>query len=367
MNGWQWLFLTLMPTIVLALITLALMQWHVRTAFELKLTARGVAFEVGRSERRMPVAPITRPITFTALSVQHFRRADSYLASVWTTRSEDGLQARSRRSNSILARNTRMSITGGPERLQPTLTVERVNADLKAAGSLDAISMYPESTVELAIDGQNADQLTIKLRGPSPTCSIGTSGPCLLRLEQCTTAISNRRSCKALQTYGVTIHETSPCLTVVGAKDSLLLYLLLPPNAEADIFTDVPIPIKRVTCIMQSIPTAETISALTEDAQLRFSDYPSMKPRCVSRTTLLDINHLDETRIERIQISRQKQGVQVETHGVVPDGDSLLSQYRLTVFDVLVATPWLAVLLGILLWVFPTTLSFYQFIREGKQ
>lgn len=366
-STWAWLALISLPTVVIAALGLALACWPARTLVRLKLTGKALEFRVDDSlPARAAGESALLPIAFKTLSVQHARSVDLSLESGLRQLSTITYPTAAKEPSTIrrFPHPTHMSVSGRQESLVPTFTVDRVASSAPKVGSLESLNLPNGATASLAVLGQSADEMNVVLQSKHPTCSVGLNGRCLLATENCITEISGRRNADAHQIYAATALRANPCATVIGCADRLSFYLTLANEPVRDIMADVPIRICSIAFLSQTAHSGEPATSLVRDGRLTYPDYPGVRARSIPRSALLDVAGLSHAQIDRITMTRGQPGFLVDMQMEIPVPKGSLSRYRLTQMDVLRAELWPAVLLGVVLWVFPTTITVIQFIRE---
>lgn len=362
------IFLTL-PTSVLVLGVLVLMNWRVPTRVQVDLTVNRAVFSLSGTDS----SEILNPVSFKTITIEKYGRIklepeklevadpgqynpmeDRYPESAWTT----------------LSFRPPLVITGMDETLQPAVTLQSARQESATAGILDRVWAGPESDVTLELRGNRATNITIKLDGQTPSAILPLREPFRMTIDfGRVSGITELPHQTDSLTYRAQLPEYSREMEITGEPSSLVLLVIISPEQGTEIFSKNFIPVEALDFTRLNAK-GEYETTVVRDGRISYPDYPEIEEVVLRGSDFVKLGKLNDFYIERIALDQDNNGIVFRLHGIagyIKSGAHGFSKdHRLSAFDKLWNNPRLVILFSIIIWVFPTTVGAYRLFKELK-
>lgn len=366
------LFLLTMPTLVVVVVLIVLMNWYIPTRVRVDLTADRAVFTVGGSE----LTPILNSLSFQSITVEKFTRIElnpeklevADPALYIQNEIEEGYPESAWIS---LAVPPRVVITGEDETLQPAVTLESTRPGLHTSGTLDWVEAGPGSEVTLEIRGGQTKRLTVKVDHQKSFAVLALREPFqLMTVYSPIKDITELPYSADSLTFRAELPNHSPEIEITGLPRSLILNLTISPEKMTNLFSKGGIRVTTLSFNRQD-RMGERETALVTAGEITYPGYPNMKNVPFEASDFIGLDRLEEFRIEEMTLDPQHNGIRFRLNGVAghirTGSQEFPEDHRLALFDTLWQNPQLVVLFSIVIWVFPTTVGAYRLYREVKR
>jgi len=357
------------PTAVVVIAVLVLMNWHVPTRVQVDLAVKRAVFTVGGADS----TPIVDSISFQSITVGRFTRMifDAEKLEIADPAQYREMEDRYQESAwKPLKVTPPLAITGEDEALQPAITVESSKADLKEAGTLDRVWARPDAEVMVEVSGAKAQVLTIKVDRRESFATLSLQEPFQLITEYGRLSGVTRLPYQADSlTYRVQLPQHSPIIEIMGQPRSLVLVAVISPEETSKLFFQGGIPVTALDFTRQN-SRGERETTLVNDGEITYPDYPKIAKVSFKASDFVGLDGLQKFYITEVALEPAHQGIRFRLDGIaahVKIGSPAFSKdLRLTRFDLFRENPRWVVLASIVLWVFPTTVGGYRLYKEVR-
>jgi hypothetical protein len=356
--------LLVLPSLVIAAVTLVLMNWRVPTRVQIDLVVDRVAFSIAGSQA-VPI--LDKSMGFQSLSIESF---DSITFKPVKLQLADSGRAEDDGADipwNSIAIDGAVVLRGRKEDL-PIVTVLRDDQAAGAAGRLEAISVDPGTQVILETVGGAG--LTLRLDGQSLAPAVLPLGR--FRLNAANT-LSDAKLAKAGQPSRIALRaelaQDSPLIEVRGLPQSLVLTITPGKNTTLKLLSQTGVPIRDIELTRQNQSGARE-SSLVAAGQVQYPDFPAKEKVVIDPHDSFGLDRLDRFFITQLELDPDGKQIRLRLAGVAGHIQTLAGaareDRRLTRFDSLWYGSKPAVLFSILVWVFTVTLGAYKLYREFK-
>ncbi len=362
------LLLLILPTLVVVVTVLVLMEWRISTRVQVDLTVNRVVFTVGGTDS----TPMLNSVRFQSLTIEKFARIKFSPQKLEVADPTQYIQAKDQYPESAW-KSVRITppivITSEDTMLRPAVTLEGVKPGLNAVGILDQLWASPGTEVTLELRGAQTITLTIKVDRKESTADLS-----FLERFQLIITYGRLSGIAALSyradslTYRTQLPNHDRFVEITGLPRSLLLILTISPKKTTNLFSKGGIPVTVLDFTRQKFKSkGELEMTLVKDGEIAYSEYPKMDK--VSFRAI-GLGQLEKFRIEEIALNPEHPGIRLRLSGIAGQirtgSRDFPRDNRLTQFDRLWRNPQLAVLFSIIVWVFPTTVGGYKLYKEFK-
>jgi hypothetical protein len=349
------LLLFLLPSLIIGLIAVILMNWHRDTHVSLKLIVDRVQFVIGGKEKASVIdAGNVKSLVFD--DFENIRVEPEKLTLIGASRSR---QVQSD-GNTILIRAADI-------RYQPNAILSV--ADLNGGGQLtiDALRATPGATVIFEAS-DDADELAVQLHKQQVSGNITSNHPVRFDLNHCD--ISGTNGVLDAQQNISMVAQLKPYTSInfSGRQDSIRLTMLLPRDNSRGIFPQTTTPITDVIFERQ-VETGAVISSVVGESEIAYPDYPDTKVPMAPRQ-FIKLADLKQFAIKNISWNPADKSFVLDMEGIAghirtgsPDFNI---DRRKTAFDSLRNNNQILILIGLLGWGVTTTVGAYKFYKEWK-
>jgi len=364
------LLLLTLPTVVVVVAVLILMNWSIPTRVQVDLTVNRAVFSVGGDESATAI--LNAPVRFQSITVEKFANiklspeklevadpaqyiptADRYPQDAWKS----------------LTVTPPVVITGEDETLQPPVTLESAEPGSTDLGILDLIRVKSGAQVILELRSDRAEDLTIQVERQESFATLSMPGSFQLisdygRVGGITGSPYQEEDSL---TYRTQLPDDRPLIEVNSQPGSLVLLLSVAPEKTENLFYKGGIPVTVLEFIRQGL-TGEIETTLMKgvEGHISYPDYPDVEKVSFQSPDFLGLDKLEKFRIEEIALNQKDKGIQFRLSGVaghIRTGSRDFPQdHRLTRFATLWQGSRLTVLSIMIVWVFCTALGGYQWV-----
>jgi hypothetical protein len=365
------LILLILPTLVVVVAALILMNWRIPTRVQVVATVNRALFTVGGSDSQA----VLNSVGFQSITAERF--VDVKLSPERLEVADPGqyIKAEDRYPDSSWSPveiTSPIVITGENETLQPAITLESTKPGQSIAGVLDRVWVDSGSQVTLALRGNHTADFTIKVDGQKSSATLSLRKPFQLITNY---AILSGIKTSLYQadslTYKGQLPNHSPLVEITGHPRSFVLDLTIVLESATNLFYKGGILVTSLDFTSQG-PKGESLTTLVKDkdGEITYPDYPKIGKVSFKAPDFINLADLDRFQIEQIAPDPKYNGFRINLVGVagqVRTGTQGYSKdHRLTIFDSFWQNQRLIVLFSIVVWVFGTTLAGYKLIKELK-
>jgi hypothetical protein len=363
------LILLVLPTLVVVVAVLVLMNWHIPTRVQVVATVNRVVFTVGGSDSKA----VLNSVGFRSITAERFVNVKLSPERLEVADPGQYIQAEDRypeSSWSPVEITSPVVITGEDETLQPAITLESAKPGQNIAGVLDRVWVSPGSQVTLEVRRTHAADFTIKVDGQKSSATLSLHKPFQLIADYAIfSGIKTSLHEADSLTYKGQLPNHSPHVEITGHPLSFVLVLTISLESVTNLFYKGGILVTSLDFTSQS-PKGEPVTALVRDGEMTYPDYPKIGKVSFKASDFIDLASLDRFQIEQIAPAPQHNGFRMHLAGVagqVTTGTQGYSKdHRLTIFDSFWQHQRLIILFSIVVWVFGTTIAAYKLIKELK-
>lgn len=360
-QNWVTLALLGIPTLIVTVGAVALMQWRVPTRVQIDLTVAGVSFTLASDQDSVPI--FDHAINFRMLKVENFTRASF---------SPDRLNV----DDPTFADGARMSavhdvVLRGSKAAGSTLTIKGTSGSRALVGRVATFRAPARSAITLAVHG-GSPKLTIKVQGEAAVAmpELLPVGEFELVAQHVTvetpatlSAIDDRVRLRAR------LHESRDFIEVESDPGALIFTVEPAGDAPLDLLNSRGAPIAKIDLTHQGNDWyVETV--LTDKGRISFLDYPQREEISVQPGEFLGLDDLRDARVTKLQFGRAPAALTLQMQGTMGHirtrSGATLVDHRLTRFDQLWYESSVAILFSIAVWVFSVTLGAYRLLREVR-
>jgi hypothetical protein len=373
------LWLLSLPTVVVTMIVIILMQWPISTRIKVELTTERVEFAVNAPTARDQA--MLGPLSARALGIEKFRTIsfepetmevadpaqydidkDDFPAPAWEP---------------LTLANAKVLIEAKESTRHPRVTIEGPNRNGLPAIQLGSIPVSRESHVTLEMRGGKVSGLTIKVTGQQ-NVNLPIRDPVKLTIQHAEVhgLVEAAFLHQEELTYRFRLPDRAAWIEIVTQPSGLVISPTFSPGQlGTPIFRGIPTASLDFTRQARAgeradMPVGERVSALTANGEITFPDYPHLGTISLSKDEAIGLEQLDWFTIKQISLSADAAGMHMTGEGMVSQirtkTGHIPIQYHLSAFDKLKHHRQLAVLLAIVAWAFPTTLGAYRLWKEVK-
>ena len=357
--------LLILPSAVIAVVTLGLMNWRMPTRVQIDLVVDRVAFSIAGSQ---PVPILDNAVGFQSLSIESF---DSITFKPATLQIADSSPAEG--GGADIPRNATAAdevvVLRGRKEDLPIVTIMSDDGAAGSAGRLEAISVDPGTQVILETIGGAG--LTIRLDGHSLALAVLPLG--VFRLNAART-IQEGKLAKAKQHNLIALRAElapdSPLIELRSLPQSLVLTLTPVKNMTIELLSKSGAPIRDIELTRQNQSGGREPS-LVAAGEIRYPDFPAKEKVVIDPHDSFGLDQLNHFFITQLSLDPGGKQIRLRLAGVAGHIQTLAGaareDRRLTRFDSLWYGSKPTVLFSILVWVFSVTLGAYKLYKEFKQ
>jgi hypothetical protein len=344
------LLLLTLPTVLVGIAVLVLLNWRIPTHIRAELTARKVVFMLGGSDR----SPIINSLGLKSISIEKFNlvRFKPESLSVFSLLSEP------------------IVIKSKDERFQSSVSFTATPGGPPNPFTMGDVMAEPSSEVTLEMTEDGYD-LIMRIDGQHSSGNISVAGPFTVGIDQCeVSGIVESSSVDAfINVLAKLQRDTS--IEFDGRPDSLLLTMTVPPERAAGLFPRGNIPVTAIRFEQQSEQNGAVISSLSKVGELSYPSYEKIGKRSFAATDFVSIGGLSRFSIEEVKLDPEAKGIVLTLQGVadkVTTGtpDFKVDQ-RLTAYDAVSNNHQVLVLFAIVCWVSGTSVGAYKLLKGGAE
>lgn len=368
----RWLLLAL-PTIIVGIILIVLLNWHLPTRVKVTLKTDRLNFHVGGADK----TTILDSVGVKSLIIEKFSRLELRPETLsWnsdaTSVNRPSPNARPR-PNALVVKQQPMVITRLPEREQANVTLIPKASDPKFLLSMDAVRAQPATEIVLENAGDPED-LILKVSAQQLSGNITVAAPVRITLDQCEVrGLEKPLPASPLQDLLAQLQRDS-AIKFDGEPEGMILTLTVPQEQATALFPRGRIPVTAVKLERLDGDNGQVLSSLlpNSSAELTYPDYPDKGDKItISPPDFLTLGTLQDFYIENLTYSPGEKGLSLTLQGVATNVSSgsatYRKDYRLTVYDALWRNHKLVALFAALVWVAGTTAAFYKFFRGNEK
>ena len=344
-----------LPSLIIAALTLGLMNWRMPTRVEIDLVVDRVAFTVSSLE---PAPILDKSVSFRSLSIESFDSIAFKAAMLLDAELGE-----------IVKTGEDVVLRGRKDDL-PIITISHDGDAQETSGKLEAISVLAGTQVIMETIGGSG--LTLRFDGQNLTPAVLPLG--MFRLDAMRT-IPQADLGKAQQhaadaiAMRAELSQDSPLIAVRGLPQSLVLTLTPAQNSTIPLLSQAGAQVRAIEFTRQN-QSGGRESSLVEAGELRYPDFPTKGKVAIDPRDHLGLDRLDRFFISQLALDPDGKNMRLRLNGIAGDvqtwAGAVREDRRLTRFDMLWYGSKTAVLFSILVWAFTVTVGAYQLYKEFK-
>lgn len=349
------LLLFLLPSLIIGLIAVILMNWHRDTHVSLKLIVDRVQFVIGGEEKASVIdAGNVKSLVFD--DFENIRVEPEKLSLISASRSQQ-IQSD---GNTILIRATDV-------RYQPNAILSVADRNGGGQLTIDALIATPGATVIFEAS-DDPDELAVQVHKQQVSGNITSNHPVRFDLNHCEISGTNGHL-DAKQNISV-VAQLKPYTSInfSGRQDSIRLTMLLPRDDSRGIFPQTTTPITAVIFERQ-VEAGAVISSVVGESEIAYPDYADTKVLIAPRQ-FITLAYLKQFMIKKVSWNPAGKSFELDMEGIAGQIRTGLPDFnidrRKTAFDSLRNNNQVLILIGLLGWGVATTLGAYKFYKEWK-
>jgi hypothetical protein len=365
------LWLLSLPTVIVAGIVIALMQWPISTRIQVELTTERVEFAVNAptSQDHAMLGPLSARALgiekFTTISfepesmevadpAQYDMDKDDFPALAWMP---------------LTLASAKVLIEAKESTRHPRVTIEGPNRNGLPAIQLGSIPVSHESHVTLETRGGKVSGLTIKVTGQQ-NVNLPIHDPVKLTIQHAELHGIGEAPFPHQEelTYRFRLPDRAAWIEIVTQPSGLVISPTFSAHQSGNaIFRGIATASLDFTRQARAgeradMPVGERVSALTANGEITFPDYPHLGTISLSKDEAIGLEQPNRFTIKQISLPAESAGMHLIGEGMVNQirtkTGQIPIQYNLTAFDTLRHNPLLGALL-VIAWLL-CTLGAYQ-------
>jgi hypothetical protein len=357
--------LLVLPSLLLAGVTLILQNWRVPTRIDVSLCADRARFTVGGDE----AAQILNTLGFRSITIEKFTRIAFSPAKLEAADPSGYLPGEDRFHPSawrqVLA-SSPCVVTPLSESLIPAVTLEG-DGPAASSGILDRLRAEPGSEVTLEVR-DTGRALTVQLEGKQPAAFVSFRGSFqMITRAAALDGVEGQSGQTGSTTYRASPADGRPEIELAGRPAAMTLVVALSPEESQNLFPRGSIPVTALDFTRQE-ETGRRVSALVSGGEIGYPDFPSIRRAVFKAPDLISLDQLDGFRIEEIGLDPANCGLRFRMKGIAGEirtgTQEFATDHRLTLVDKLLAYPVTVAILGIVAWMLPTMAAGVKLYRE---
>ena len=250
------------------------------------------------------------------------------------------------------------------------ITFEGVEGTMPIIGTIDAMRATKNAKVKMAIGAEMDASLAINVKGPKMQLAFTPDSVSQLILDHVNVEgaqLPAFTETEDSQTLRVVLRDDAPSFEIHGGDTGMLLILGFPLEGKVKLFSTGSLLVRELEFLEQGksgnpVSPKNFQGKITGDGfnpiEFRTPDYLSFGKEDVFEIKLLEFNAVTHTMHMRFDGTAHKLKTGTAKHAV---------DHRLTAFDYIIGHPYIMALLGIVLWMVPTTLGGWQLFKDLKK
>jgi hypothetical protein len=362
------IWLLSLPTVVAAVVVIALMQWPIAARIQVELTTERVEFTLSKTNETTLLGPITaRAVAIANFETISFQPENIKVADPARYQmGKDDFPDSAWKPLSL--QSATIAIVPKDATLHPIVSIEGPNRDGLPALQVDPVAMSEGVHVTLQTRGEKGTGVTIKAWGQKNfrlpmhetvrmtaqhTEVQGAVGPLFQKQEL---------------RYQIQLPKGAAWIDIAAQPDGLVISPTFSPAQSVELLSGLRVDALDFT--RQGV-SGQSESALSSNGKITFPDYPHLGTILISKDEAVGLERLDRFTIEKIGLTGNMAGLHLHGQGRVKQvrmkTGAIPIRYRLTAFDVLWHDPQLTTLLTVVFWGFPTTVGAYRQWKKLKR
>ncbi|HXQ69318.1 MAG TPA: hypothetical protein VN844_02475 [Pyrinomonadaceae bacterium] len=360
------LILLALPTLVVILVLVVILNWHVSTRVRISLTTDKLVLRLAGQEK----ARILDSVGLKSLVIEKFESIKLNPESLSVGNLEPGSTKRAGTELTIAQRP--IVITPRDGRTQSNVTFEADPTLPKSAIMIDSINAQPQSEVSLETTEELTD-LILRIDGQRSSGHIGINDRFNLDVDHTSIAgvATRQKESRPATSLSGKLVRASP-LEFVSQQDSLVLVLTFPAETSSVLVPQGHLPISLIKFETLDGQSGNTLSSLTKDteAEISFPDYGQKFTKVVvKKPDFIFLDNLENFSVEELTFNPGKKGILVRLNGVanrISSGSKgYIKDHRLSVYDMIWNDHKVIAIFAVFCWMLGTTGACYKLFKEA--
>lgn len=359
----RWIILVL-PTLIVGVVIIVLLNWHISTLVRIGLKVNRVAFTVGGKDS----VRVIESLGLKSISVQEFA-AVKLIPARLTPRSERPLQVKTNATAKRLDGRETMTISPAETRALPNISLSVPSENKNAVLLIDSINAAPDA--DLILETTEDGDLIMHVRNQQSSGKITSAGPLVLAVDQVkiTGAASNLPAGEQAVWMLELARDSS--IEFMGQEKSLTLALTAPGEAVSKFFPQGRIPLKEIKFEKMTdgggVPLSSLLTGST--AEISYPDYSAINKVTATSPDFVSLDSLEKFSVEEMRYDPAEKAITITMQGVAGKIATGSSDYkkdlRLTLYDSIWNNHKIIALFIAVVWVAGATAALNKFVKEN--
>ncbi|GJL66028.1 MAG: hypothetical protein NPIRA05_09990 [Nitrospirales bacterium] len=364
------IFWLLLPTIVVVTVAVASMSWRIPTSVHVELKTNRLTFTMSEGKGAQYLTDDLKPKWMTLQQFSSIRfganmfsvadpseydfETDRFMEGAWhdLTGLEDMVTLVNRQSN------------------DSEVTFESMEPTYPTIGTVDAVRVVPNTTLEMAVgDGQDAS-LAIRMTSPTTQLTFTPDDVMQLVLDHVTIAGAQLPAFAETEdslSARTALRSNAPSFEIEGGDTGVLLILGFPVDREIKLFSTDTMLVRGLDFLEQGKngnPVSPESLRGTISYDIQGDELKSFE---LSAPDYVSFDDEDVFEIKTMIFDGATQTMHLRFDGVahtLKTGTATRQvDHRITVFDYFTGQPYLLALLGVVVWMVPTTFAGWRLLK----
>jgi len=306
------LLLLVLPTALIAMAVLVLLNWHLPTHVKAELTVRRVVFTVGGADKSAVINLLgLKSLFIEKFNLIKFMPESLTLASASTQKPA----ARTAAAPRLTSSPQPVIIRPKDERFQSSVSFSGGTNGQPYALAMGDVLAAPSSEVTLETT-EDAYDLIMRIDGQHSSGNITAAGPIKVGIDNCEVSGVATYPTGAQSFNLETKLSRDSSVEFDGQPDSLVLTMTVPPDRAASLFPRGSIPIKAIRFEQQSEQGGAVVSSLLKEGELSNPGFEKIGKKKIASTDFVSIGGLDKFSIEEVRLDPESKGIALTLQGV---------------------------------------------------
>jgi hypothetical protein len=354
-------FLFVLPTILIIVIVLIMVNWRLPTLIKLKIPVTRVVFRVGGENR----AGVFQTSGITSIVFDEFEGVtlEPKRLIALSKRIKANKPVTAKRVMRLGPNASTVAISPKEERYHPNVTITASKGERVGVLTLSGVSAAPGTQITLETTEDPGD-IVMRVDGEQTNGSLVTGNAVRLELNHCLLkGVSNFQPDEQSILLESELRQDT-FINFVGRPKSLMLAISVPEDRQKEFFARQSIPITGVMFERQN-DDGTIVSSVTGQAELTYPDHEGKKV-ALDNSGYIALQGLERFTIDEISMDPGGSSFSLTLQGIannIKTGSATFqNDRRLSVYDA-VSSNHLLVLVAVLGWILPTSIALYESLK----
>ncbi|GJL54629.1 MAG: hypothetical protein NPIRA02_17610 [Nitrospirales bacterium] len=366
------IFWLLLPTVVVVAVAAASMSWRIPTSVHVDLTTNRLMFTTSDMKGAQYLTDDLKPKWMTLQQFSSIRfgpnmftvadpseydfETDRFLESAW--------RDLTKRESMVTLVNSQSS--------DSDVTFEDVARTSTTIGTIDAVRVPSDSMLEMSVgDGQDAS-LAIRITSPTTQLTFTPDGTTQLVLDHVAFGGAQLPAFAETEdslTARVSLRANAPSFEIQGIETGVLLILGFPADRDVKLFSTGTLLIRGMDFLKQG-KNGNPVSPESLRGTINYDiQGDEFEPIEFAAPDYLSFGDEDVFEIKSLTFDGVSQVMHVRFDGLahkLKTGTATRNvDHRITAFDYISGQPYVLALLGVVVWMVPTTFAGWRLLKGG--